>query len=77
MSEIQDLVLKASKELAAKHAEIIEHNCQLVCETYDCNPDQLILEFKTNTEISIKISTINFMIRNIFTVDGKDIKENE
>ncbi len=75
MSEIQTLVEKVTKELAYRHAKIIEDECRAVCNNYKCSPDQLILEFKFDTEVHIKIDATKFQIKKIFTFDEKPINQ--
>lgn len=67
MDNIQNLIEEKSKELARKHAAIIEYECKRVCEKYNVHPSQLILNYFPNNIIEININiTHRFKIENIF-----------
>lgn len=68
-----NLVDEKVMEIAKQHSLIIEKECQLTCEKYKCNPEDLILEYHTSMEIKIMIQASHFVITNQFTFDDKQI----
>ena len=75
MSSIQELIEMKSKELAQKHAVIIEEEISRVCKIYNVLPEQLILNYHSNLTIEILIKTPIFCITNQFIFDNGEIKK--
>lgn len=73
LDEIQKLIIEKSAEIAKKHAEIMEQECKRVCERFNCNPNDLILECHPSMEFKIKINASHFKIENEFTYNGGEI----
>ena len=71
MNKIQELVEEKVREMAEKHASIIEQKCKEACHKYQCTPDDLILEYHGHSQIKIKIMAAHFEITNQFTCDNK------
>lgn len=63
---LSNLIEEKSKELALKHAEIIENECKKVIDKFNCQPEDLIIEYHENTKICIKIKGSEFVINNVF-----------
>lgn len=66
---IQDKV----NELAKQHIEILEQECKKVCNKFNCNADDLIIEFHANTEIIIQVKASHFTITNKFEFSDNNI----
>lgn len=70
MSLLQDKV----NEIATKHAKIIEDECKKVCDKFNCNPEDLIMEYHANTQIKIGVRAAHFEITNIFHCESDFVK---
>jgi hypothetical protein len=70
MNSIMDQIENLSRTLARKHAEIIENECQAVMHKFNCHPEDLIIEYHDNTHIFIKVKGSEFVIQNLYTVEG-------
>jgi hypothetical protein len=55
-----------AKELAYKHAQIIEEECQKVIDRFKCKPEDLIIEYRENIKIHISVRAVKFEIENVF-----------
>jgi ribosome-associated translation inhibitor RaiA len=71
---IQEMIEEKAKELAQKHADFIESECNLVCEKYNCSGEDLIIKYISNVRIEIDVKASRFAIDNQFICDGKIIK---
>ena len=71
---IQEMIEEKSKELALLHAGIMEMECKKACEKYNCNPEDLIIEYHDNAHIKIKLCVSDFTIENQFICNGEIIK---
>ena len=71
---MNELIQKKCMELAQKHAAIIEKECIKACEKFNVSPDELTLEYISNTEIKIKINANHFKIENQFICENGIIR---
>jgi hypothetical protein len=76
MSTVDEMIQKKANEIAIRYQRIIERECRLAIEKHHCLPEQLIIEYKAQTEIKILIQASHFQINNEFVYrDGKFDKE--
>lgn len=68
------LIEQKCLELARKHADILEEECKKVCEQYDIDQANLIIEYHSDNSIKIKIQASHFKVTNVFTYDGGEIR---
>lgn len=66
--KINDLVMC----VALKHASIIEDECKKVCDKFNCEGKDLIIEYHDKTLIKIKIKGSEFTIENKYIVNGEE-----
>jgi len=71
IDSISEMVNKKCIELAKKHAEIIESECKLICEKFNCAPSDLELEYNDKMQITIKINASRLVVEHKFIV--KDV----
>ena len=64
---ISEWLIKKSNELAAKHANIIEQECKMLCDQYNIKPQKLIIKYYQTNKIVIDIKGVEFEINNVFT----------
>jgi hypothetical protein len=74
MKNLQNLFLEKSYELAKQHAHIIEVECKNMCIKYSCKPEDLLIEYHTDTTIKINTKGIHLKIDNKFTIDGNNVE---
>ena len=74
LNDLQKLINEKSLELARKRNEIIEAECKKVMEKYNCSGCELILEFHSNDEISIRLHGSTFQIINNFIIEDALLK---
>ena len=72
---MKNIIEQKSKELAEKHAKIIEDACIRTCEKFKCNSKDLIIEYRGDIEIKICVKSENFKIENIFYCEDGIIKK--
>lgn len=70
MSELNKLIQEKSKELAMKHAEIIEKECEEAILRFKCLPEELIIKYHSDASIEINVKASHFKISNEFIVYG-------
>ena len=68
-----ELIQKKVMEVARKHAEIIENECKMVCEKFNCDRDDLIIEYHKNTQIKITVKASHFEITNNFIFKDSEV----
>lgn len=61
---METFIEQKCKEIAIKHAVIIENECKKVCEKFNCTAEDLIIEYHDNTYIKIKVKGSEFIIEN-------------
>ena len=71
MNELQKLIEEKVKEVALKHADIIEGEMQKAIDKFNCRPEDIILEYHNNAKIKIRLKVIEFEINNHFYWDKK------
>ncbi len=71
---MNNLVEEKAKEMAAKHAAIIEQQCILACEKFNCLAEDLIIEYHGHLDIMINVKASHFRITNIFTYESDQIR---
>ena len=64
---ISEWLMKKSKELAIKHADIIENECKILCDQYNIKPQKLMIKYYQTNKIVIDIKGVEFEINNVFT----------
>ena len=70
MNSLMDQLQKLSDDIARKHATIIENECKSVMHKFNCRPEDLIIEYRDNTRIFIKVKGSEIVIHNQYVVDG-------
>lgn len=71
---MSELIEKKVKEIAEKHARIIEFQCEKACKEFNISPEQLIIEYHSNAEILIKASYFK-IVNNFVYNNGQIIEE--
>lgn len=71
---IHEMIMEKSKELATEHARIIENECFLACEKYNCTLDDLIINYHNNLELEIHVKASHFKLINNFVYEKGVIK---
>jgi len=66
MNELQKLIDQKTKELALQHAKIIEDAMKEAINKFDCNPEDLILEYHGHTKVNICLRVSELTINNNF-----------
>ena len=66
-TKIQFDIHTMALDIAKKHAEITERECKLVCDKFNCQPEDLVMRCYVNTEIKIDVKGSHFKIENVFT----------
>lgn len=69
-----NIIEQKAKEIASKHAEIIEYECKLACMKFNCRPEDLIIEYIGRTQIKINVKASHFEITNVFTCDSGEVR---
>ncbi len=67
---MNDIIQKKVNEISEKHIRTLENECQKACKRFNVTPDDLIIEFHSNTEIKIKIQSSHFKIINNFIFEN-------
>jgi hypothetical protein len=61
------------KNMAQKHAEIIEENIKTVLDNFKIPIEKVIINHRSDNSIEILISVAHFTIVNKFTYEGEDL----
>ncbi len=69
MNNLNYLIEEKTKEIARKHAEIIERECEQAILRYKCLPEELIIKYHADTSIEINIKASHFKISNEFVIN--------
>jgi hypothetical protein len=72
---MNDLIQKKVNEISEKHIRILEHECQKACDLFNAKPEDLIIEYYSNTEIKIKVQASHFKITNNFIFENGSIEK--
>ena len=75
--DIQKMIIEKSKELAKRHAEIVENECKSLCEKYNITTDNLIIKYHINNEIEIDVKGVHFQITNEFVINKETHESDE
>ena len=67
---MRDLIDSVAREIAAKHARIIEIECKQMCEKYHCLPSELQIDYYCNGEIKISIPSVHLKIENKWHIEN-------
>jgi len=65
-------IQKICNDIAKKHAEIIEDECKKVCEKYNCQPSDLLIEYYDHTHIKINARGSEFTIENVYNFNNRE-----
>lgn len=74
---MSNLIEQKAKEIASKHALIIELECIKVCEKFKVEPNELIIEYHSNSEIKINVKGANFSITNDFIIKDGSVHDRQ
>ena len=69
------LIEKKVMEIARRHSEIIENKCKLTCERYEIDPENLIIEYSSNSKIKILVKAISYEMEDAFIVNDNGVRE--
>jgi hypothetical protein len=71
---ISEKINKLAMKAAKFHCETIENECKKVCEKFNCDPKDLIIEYHDRSIIKIKILGSEYSIKSVYTIEAMDIK---
>ena len=69
-----DIIQEKVNEIALANALIIEKECKKACEKFGCAPNDLIIEYRGQTEIKITVKASHFTITNNFYLEDGVLK---
>lgn len=75
LNDIQKMIDEKSREMAKRHADIIEAEVKSAMARFNCHANELIIEYHPECTIHIKLVCSKFRISNQFIIMDGEIKE--